>query len=96
MIRKIKYKNKIIKVIFKRISDYAVYSPQNLTLTIRKGLSNQYLARTLFHELFHIITDLNDFNVSKHGEEKVASLIEEYYYILKQNKNLKNLIISCF
>jgi len=91
----IKYKNITTKVIFKKIEDYALYSFNNNTLTIRKGLTKQILGKTLFHEIFHIIMALNDFHVGPHGEEKVASLTEQYYTILKSNPILKNLIIRC-
>ena len=91
----IKYKNITTKVLFKKIEDYALYSFNNNTLTIRKGLTKQILGKTLFHELFHIIMALNDFHVGPHGEEKVASLTEQYYTILKSNPVLKNLITRC-
>ena len=91
----IKYKNISTKVFFKKIEDYALYSFNNNTLTIRKGLTKQILGKTLFHELFHIIMALNDFHVGPHGEEKVASLTEQYYTILKSNPVLKNLITRC-
>jgi|TARA_R110000824_G_scaffold5745_1_gene26473 hypothetical protein len=91
----IKYKNIITKVIFKKIEDYAVYTFNNNTLTIRKGLTKQILGKTLFHEIFHIIMALNNFEVGPHGEEKVATLTEQYYTILKSNPVLKNLIIRC-
>ena len=91
----IRYKNIITKVVFKKIEDYAVYTFNNNTLTIRKGLTKQILGKTLFHEIFHIIMALNNFEVGPHGEEKVASLTEQYYTILKSNPVLKNLIIRC-
>jgi|TARA_R110001592_G_scaffold323301_1_gene602447 hypothetical protein len=91
----IRYKNIITKVIFKKIEDYAVYTFNNNTLTIRKGLTKQILGKTLFHEIFHIIMALNNFEVGPHGEEKVATLTEQYYTILKSNPVLKNLIIRC-
>ena len=91
----IKYKNITTKVIFKKIEDYALYSFNDNTLTIRKGLTKQILGKTLFHEIFHIIMALNDFHVGPHGEEKVASLSEQYYTILKSNPILKNLITRC-
>jgi len=89
----IKYKNTITKVIFKKIDDYALYTYNTNTLIIRKGLTKQMLGKTLFHELFHIIMALNDFEVGPHGEEKVATLTEQYYTILKSNPILKNLIV---
>jgi len=91
----IKYKNTTTKVIFKKIEDYALYSFNDNTLTIRKGLTKQVLGKTLFHEIFHIIMALNDFHVGPHGEGKVASLTEQYYTILKSNPILKNLIVRC-
>ena len=91
----IKYKNITTKVIFKKIEDYALYSFNNNTLTIRKGLTKQILGKTLFHEIFHIIMALNYFHVGPHGEEKIASLTEQYYTILKSNPVLKNLIVRC-
>ena len=91
----IKYKNIITKVFFEKIEDYAVYSFNKSTLVIRKGLTKQILGKTLFHEIFHIIMAINDFHVGPHGEEKVASLTEQYYTILKSNPVLKNLIVRC-
>jgi len=91
----IRYKNIITKVVFKKIEDYAVYTFNNNTLTIRKSLTKQILGKTLFHEIFHIIMALNNFEVGPHGEEKVATLTEQYYTILKSNPVLKNLIIRC-
>jgi len=91
----IRYKNIITKVVFKKIEDYAVYTFNNNTLTIRKGLTKQILGKTLFHEIFHIIMALNNFEVGPHGEEKVATLTEQYYTILKSNPVLKNLIMRC-
>jgi len=91
----IKYKNVTTKVIFKKIEDYALYSFNKNTLTIRKGLTKQILGKTLFHEIFHIIMAVNNFHVGPHGEEKVASLTEQYYTILKSNPVLKNLITRC-
>ena len=91
----IKYKDITIKVTFEKIEDYAIYHYDKNKLVIRKNLTKQILGKTLFHELFHIIITLNKFSVSYHGEEKVASLTEQYYTILKSNPILKNLIIRC-
>ena len=44
----IKYKDKIIKVEFKNIEDYAVYYYNHNKLVIRKGLSKRILGKTLF------------------------------------------------
>lgn len=92
---KIKYNSKIIKVSFKKIDEYGYFETKNNCLVIRKGLTKQMLGKTLFHELFHIIVTLKDFSVANHGEEKVATLTEQYYTILKSNPVLKNLIMRC-
>ena len=91
----IKYKDKVIKVFFEKIEDYAYYQYNYNKLVIRKGLTKRILGKTLFHEIFHIIMACNNFSVAPHGEEKVAELCEEYYNILKQNKVLRNLLIRC-
>ena len=91
----IKYKDKIIKVEFKNIEDYAVYYYNDNKLIIRKGLSKRILGKTLFHELFHIIISVNDFKVAPRGEGRGAEWSEEYYNILKQNKVLRNLLNRC-
>ena len=57
----IKYKDKIIKVEFKDIDDYAIYYYNHNKLVIRKGLTKRILGKTLFHELFHIIISINNF-----------------------------------
>ena len=94
-LKEIIYKKRRTKVVFVKIDDYASYEYEKNLLRICKGLSKKTLGRTLFHEIFHIIMACNDFQVSSHGEEKVASLTEEYYTILNSNKVLKNLIINC-
>ena len=93
-ITKIKYKNRTIKVHFENIYDFAIYAHEEKKLIFRKNLSSKFFLKTLFHELFHIIIATNEFSVAKHGEEKVASLTEEYYTILKQNPRLKKIIFD--
>jgi hypothetical protein len=94
-LKEIIYKKRRTKVVFVKLDDYALYEYEKNLLRIRKGLSKKLLGKTLFHEIFHIIMACNDFQVAPHGEEKVASLTEEYYTILNNNKVLKNLIINC-
>jgi Zn-dependent peptidase ImmA (M78 family) len=93
-ITKIKYKNRTIKVTFENIKDFAVYYHEEKKLVFRKNLSSKFFLKTLFHELFHIIIATNEFSVSKHGEEKVAGLTEEYYTVLKQNPKLRKIILN--
>ena len=50
------------------------------------------MAKTLFHELWHIICWINKININKIGEEKTALLSEEFIPILKKNPKLKKMI----
>jgi hypothetical protein len=92
-IRKIKYKGKTVKVIWKHCVDcYAKYEPSKKLLTIHPEQSNLNLAKTLIHELFHIICDFNNIDINKIGEEKTAKLTEQYIVIFKNNPHLKKLV----
>jgi len=91
--RKINYKGKIIKVIWKSCTDcYGMYDSNSRTLTIHPEQSNYNLAKTIYHELWHIICDLNEVDINKIGEEKTAKLSEQYVNLLKNNKRLKNFL----
>jgi hypothetical protein len=90
---KIKYKGKTIKVIWKHCSDcYGIYQPSAATLTIHNEQSKLNLAKTIYHELWHIICDLNKIDINKIGEEKTAKLSEQFVILLKNNKRLKNFL----
>ena len=53
------------------------------------------MAKTIFHELWHIIVDLNKKKIIDIGEEKCALLTEQFAVILKKNPKLKRLINRC-
>lgn len=92
-LRFIKYKNKKIKIIWENCGDcHAIFYPDSLILRINPKLSKQMLAKTLFHEIWHIICWVNKVKVYKVGEERTALLTEEYIPILKQNLKLKKII----
>ena len=92
-LRVINYKKKRIKVSWENCGDcHAIFYPSTLELRINPKLSKQMLAKTLFHELWHIICWVNKININKIGEEKTALLAEEFIPILKRNNKLKKLI----
>ena len=68
------------------------YEPSKKLLTIHPEQSNLNLAKTLTHELFHIICDFNNIDINKIGEERTAKLTEQYIVIFKNNPHLKKLI----
>ena len=58
--RIIKYKKKQIKVLWENCGDcHAIFYPDSLILRINPNLSKQMMAKTLFHELWHIICWVN-------------------------------------
>ena len=89
----ITYKRRKIKVLWQECKDcLAVYEPSESTLTINPNLKGLMLARIIYHELWHIICDLNKIDINKIGEEKTALLSEEYAIIKKGNPKLNKLI----
>ena len=92
-IRQIKYKGKKIKVYWCKLDDcFAVYDPNHFTLHIRTDLNKKILAKTIFHELWHIIAVTNKKEIIKIGEEKTAILAEEFYTLFKQNPRLRKFL----
>ncbi len=92
-LKQITYKRRKIKVLWQECKDcLAVYEPSESTLTINPNLKGLMLARIIYHELWHIICDLNKIDINKIGEEKTALLSEEYAIIKKGNPKLNKLI----
>ena len=58
-------------------------------------MSKLMLGKILFHELWHIIVDLNKKKIKNIGEESCALLTEQFAVILKKNPKLKRLIYNC-
>jgi len=95
-LKQITYKRRKIKVLWQECKDcLAVYEPSESTLTINPNLKGLMLARIIYHELWHIICDLNKVDINKIGEEKTALLSEEYAIIKKGNPKLNKLIQRC-
>ena len=64
--RKIKYKKKIIKVYWKTLKDcWGLYEGSKLQLSIDPNQSKMNMAKTIYHELWHIICDLNEVSLIK-------------------------------
>ena len=96
MLKEIKYKRRKIRVFWDKCKDcLAMYEPNESTLTINPNLKGLMLGRIIYHELWHIICDLNKVDINKIGEEKTALLSEELAIIQKANPKLKKLISYC-
>ena len=50
------------------------------------------MAKTIFHELWHIVCYVNKIDINKIGEEKTAKLAEEFVNILITNPRLERFI----
>ena len=95
-LKQITYKRRKIKVLWQECKDcLAVYEPSESTLTINPNLKGLMLGKIIYHELWHIICDLNKVDINKIGEEKTALLSEEYAIIKKGNPKLNKLIQRC-
>ena len=96
MIKNIQYKGRNIKVLWeKQKGSLGIYDPNDLTLRIKPKMSKLMLGKILFHELWHIIVDLNKKKIKNIGEEACAMLTEQFAVILKNNPKLKRLINRC-
>tara|TARA_Y100000401_G_scaffold117028_1_gene124371 strand:- start:1670 stop:1969 length:300 start_codon:yes stop_codon:yes gene_type:complete len=92
-LKQITYKRRKIKVLWQECKDcLAVYDTNESTLTINPNLKGLMLGKIIYHELWHIICDLNKVDINKIGEEKTALLSEEYAIIKKGNPKLNKLI----
>ena len=79
----------------KQKGSLGIYDPNDSTLKINPFLSKNTLVKILFHELWHIIVDLNKKKIIDIGEEKCALLTEQFAVILKKNPKLKRLMNNC-
>ena len=95
-INSIKYKRKIIKIIWEKYEDcFGIFDPSKLTLHINPKLSKKMLGKILFHEIWHVICYLNETNINLIGEEKTALLTEQFAIVLINNPKLKKLLFRC-
>lgn len=95
--RQIVYKKRKIKVFWTKMNDcFGLYEGSKLKLTLDPDQSKMNLAKTIFHELWHIICDLNEVDINKIGEEKTAYLSQEFAPILKKNRSLRKCLNELF
>jgi len=73
-----------------------LYEGSKLQLSIDPNQSKMNLAKTIYHELWHIICDLNEVDINKIGEEKTAYLSQEFAPILKKNRSLRKCLNELF
>ena len=95
--RQIVYKKRKIKVFWLKMNDcWGLYEGSKLQLSIDPNQSKMNLAKTIYHELWHIICDLNEVDINKIGEEKTAYLSQEFAPILKKNRSLRKCLNELF
>ena len=95
--RQIVYKKRKIKVFWTKMNDcWGLYEGSKLKLTLDPDQSKMNLAKTIYHELWHIICDLNEVDINKIGEEKTAYLSQEFAPIIKKNRSLRKCLNELF
>ena len=93
----IKYGKRKIKVEHVLLDDcFGLYDPNLHTLQIDKRLKGLKLFNTLFHEMFHIIMNMENINVNEKGEEPIAVAVGNgYEKIFMANPSLFRLLTKC-
>ena len=93
----IKYGKRKIKVEYVLLKDcFGLYDPNLHTLQIDKRLKGLRLFNTLFHEMFHIIMNMENINVNEKGEEPIAVAVGNgFEKIFKANPSLVKVLTKC-
>ena len=93
----IKYGKRKIKVEYVLLDDcFGLYDPNLHTLQIDKRLKGLKLFNTLFHEMFHIIMNMENIDVNTKGEEPIAVAVGNgYEKIFMANPSLFRLLTKC-
>ena len=93
----IKYGKRKIKVEYVLLKDcFGLYDPNLHTLQIDKRLKGLRLFNTLYHELFHIIMNMENINVNEKVEEPIAVAVGDgYEKIFMANPSLFRLLTKC-
>ncbi len=93
----IKYGKRKIKIQYVLLQDcFGLYDPNLHTLQIDKRLKGLRLFNTLYHELFHIIMNMENINVNEKGEEPIAVAVGDgYEKIFMANPFLFRLLTKC-
>ena len=93
----IRYGKRKIKVQYVLLDDcFGLYDPNIHTLQIDKRLKGLKLFNTLFHEMFHIIMNMENIDVNTKGEEPIAVAVGNgYEKIFMANPFLFRLLTKC-
>ena len=93
----IRYGKRKIKVEYVLLDDcFGLYDPNLHTLQIDKRLKGLKLFNTLFHEMFHIIMNMENIDVNTKGEEPIAVAVGNgYEKIFMANPFLFRLLTKC-
>ena len=93
----IKYGKRKIKIQYVLLDDcFGLYDPNLHLLQIDKRLKGLKLFNTLFHELFHIIMNMENIDVNTKGEEPIAVAVGNgYEKIFKANSFLIRVLAKC-
>ena len=93
----IRYGKRKIKIQYVLLDDcFGLYDPNLHTLQIDKRLKGLRLFNTLFHEMFHIIMNMENINVNEKGEEPIAVAVGDgYEKIFMANPFLFRLLTKC-
>ena len=93
----IKYGKRKIKVQYVLLKDcFGLYDPNFHTLQIDKRLKGLRLFNTLFHEMFHIIMNMENIDVNTKGEEPIAEAVGNgYEKLFMANPSLVVLLTKC-
>ena len=93
----IKYGKRKIKIQYVLLNDcFGLYDPNLHLLQIDKRLKGLKLFNTLFHELFHIIMNMENIDVNTKGEEPIAFAVGNgFEKIFMANPSLIKVLTKC-
>ena len=93
----IKYGKRKIKIQYVLLNDcFGLYDPNLHLLQIDKRLKGLKLFNTLFHELFHIIMNMENIDVNTKGEEPIAFAVGNgFEKIFMANPSLVKVLTKC-
>ena len=93
----IKYGKRKIRIQYVILKDcFGLYDPNTQILEIDKRLKGLVLFNTIFHELFHIIMNMEDIDVNTKGEEPIAKAVGNgYEKIFMANPSLVKVLTKC-